>query len=96
MCLDEGAERRIDPGLIAGSLSLEPGQQVGVEAKPDLLAHRFGAMGLGVLMAIAGNVGPIGSLVIATLSSASVIASTRAQSVWSSPRAVIARSSAAV
>jgi hypothetical protein len=94
--LDEGAEGNVDSGLVAGPLALEPSQQVGVEAQPDLLAQRLGVGGRGVLVPVARNIGPSGSLAIPASSSASVIASTRAQSVWSSPRAIIARSSSAV
>jgi hypothetical protein len=58
--LEEGAERSVDPGLVATPRPLEPGEQVGIEAQPDLLAPRLGVLRHGVLVSVAGNVGPVG------------------------------------
>jgi hypothetical protein len=94
--LDEGAQRGVDAGLVAGPLPLEPGQQIGIEAQPDLLAQRVGIRGVACLYQSRGMSAQSGSLAIAASSSASDMASTRAQSVRSSPRAIIARNSSAV
>jgi hypothetical protein len=96
MRLNEGAERGVDAGLVTGPLPLEPGQQIGIEAQPNLLAQRVGIMGRGVLVPVGGMSAQSGSLAIAASSSASDMASTRAQSVLLSPRARICSSSSTV